>query len=238
MNCSSICLGFNSWIPGRSHTRMIMFSTHDDTCKTWWRCRSASVIHASHWNLYSVKILLRVNILSASLRRADFYACFGAQNHQEMENRIEGRKAPRRRSTDPPLHSIIHEASERARVRTSRSKARAASAERNREGRKLELRSLQLRDKAVHLIRFELQCLRSGHTNWPFFASVHASYWTKSTRGLDQIWKWSFCCCLSICFWLESTSANIHKKSKNYKTKVKLTYKRMEKTSSKGLHFE
>lgn len=168
MNCFSICLGFNSWIPGRSHTRTIMFFTHDDMCRTWWRCRSASIIHASHWNLYSIKIILQVNILFASLRRADFYACFGAQNHQEMENRIEGGKALRRRRTDPPLHSIIHEASERARVHTSRSKARAASAERNRKGRKLELRSLQHRDKAVHLIRWSFNVSARVRQPGPF----------------------------------------------------------------------
>lgn len=168
MNCFSICLGFNSWKPGRSHTRTIIFSTHDDMCEIWWRCRSASAIYASHWNLYSIKIILQVNILSASLRRADFYACFGAQNHQEMENRIEGRKALRRRRTDPPLHSIIHEASERARVHTSRSKARAASAERNRKGRKLELRSLQLRDKVVHFIRWSFNVSARVRQTGPF----------------------------------------------------------------------
>lgn len=166
MNC--FCLGFNSWIPGRSHTRTIMFFTHDDMCRTWWRCRSASIIHASHWNLYSIKIILQVNILFASLRRADFYACFGAQNHQEMENRIEGGKALRRRRTDPPLHSIIHEASERARVHTSRSKARAASAERNKKRTQTWAAFAATPRQSCPSNQMELQCLRPGQTNWPF----------------------------------------------------------------------
>lgn len=69
----------------------------------------------------------------------------------KIESR-EGRSL-RRRTTDPLLPSIIHEASERAQVHASRSKARAASAEANRKGHKFELRSLQLRDKALRLIR-------------------------------------------------------------------------------------
>lgn len=103
---------------------------------------------------------MEVNILSASLRRADFYACFASQNHQEMENRIEGRKALRRRTTDPLLPSIIHEASERAQVHASRSKARAASAEANRKGHKFPRQSSPFNQT-------ELQYPHSGQTNWP-----------------------------------------------------------------------
>ncbi|TNN03798.1 hypothetical protein fugu_000827 [Takifugu bimaculatus] len=70
-----------------------------------------------------------------------------------MENKIEGRKAVRRRRTESLQPSIIHEASERARVRTSRSKASCACLSGPEKDAIFPLPSRRLRDKSVELTR-------------------------------------------------------------------------------------